>query len=114
MDEAGTRSNPLACRIDALEAIEHLLDQRPETIDAALIATTRCLVRYRDEMIRRLRENAADDHASRELTQANGALSLVFGTHYPVLGIQWERLKKVRDALAELSGGEPPTEAAPF
>ena len=26
------------------------------------------------------------------------ALSLVFGTHYPVIGLEWERLKKVRDA----------------
>lgn len=96
----------LECRTDALRAIERLLDERPETIDAALIAATRCLVRYRGEMIGRLRENAADVHASRELTQANGALSLIFGTHYPVSGLQWERLKKVRDALKELIDGQ--------
>lgn len=106
MSEPHTAPDALECRTDALQAIEHLLDQRPETIDAALISTTRCLVRYRDEMIRRLRENAADVRATRELSQANGALSLVVGTHYPVIGLEWERLKKVRDALAELSGKE--------
>ena len=103
MSETHAAPGSLECRTGALQAIERLLDERPETIDAALIAATRCLVRYRDEMIRRLRANPANVHASRELTQANGALSLIFGTHYPVIGLQWERLKKVRDALEDLS-----------
>lgn len=103
MSELPNASDALECRSDALEAVERLLEQRPETIDAALISTTRCLVRYRDEMIRRLRIDASDAGAVRELAQANGALSLVFGTHYPLVGLEWERLQKVRDALAELS-----------
>lgn len=107
MNDAHTAGETVQCRTDALHAIDRVLNEKRESMDAALISATRCLVRYRDEMIRRLRENASDVHARRELAQANGALSLIFGTHYPVIGLEWERLKKVRDALAELRSEQP-------
>ena len=106
MNDASSAGRAGECRHNALQAIEALLDERAETMDAALISATRCLVSYRDEMIGRLRNNAADRVAERELKDANGALSLIFGTHYPVAGLEWDRLKKVRDALAELIGEE--------
>jgi hypothetical protein len=90
------------CRIDALHALDRVLEDRSHDLDSVLIRTTQCLVRYRDALIARLREGP-DAAASDELRYVNAALSLLFGTHYPLVGIQWERLKKAREALSELA-----------
>jgi hypothetical protein len=98
------------CGCDALRALDDLLQGRSESLDATLIAANRCLVRYRDALIERLRTHPGDAHLRNELQQANATVSLVFGTHYPLVGIQWDRLKKTRQAMAELMAEAPDPE----
>ena len=92
------------CGADALSAIDRVLGEPPDAIDQALIPAIQCLVRWRDETIAAVRANEVDAEARKRLRDVNAALSLLVGTHYPLVGIKWNRLKNARDALAEVEG----------
>lgn len=100
VDTAETR-----CQADALGAIDRVLEEQPDSVEQGLISAVQCLVRLRDATIADLRANADDAHpeAGRRLRDVNAALSLFIGAHYPLVGIQWDRLRKARDALAEVA-----------
>jgi hypothetical protein len=90
------------CQADALSAIDKVLEDQTDSIDHALVPAIQCLVRLRDETIAAVRASDADAADQKRLHDVNAALSLLVGTHYPLVGIKWNRLKKARDALAEV------------
>jgi hypothetical protein len=91
------------CHIDALHAIDRVLAEQPDSIEQALVPAIRCMVRLRDETIAAIRATDAEAEARKRLHDINAALSLLVGAHYPLVGIQWDRLRKARNALADVA-----------
>lgn len=84
----------------ALEAAEDLLqEQDPEGAYERIAAMVRCVIRLRDHLIAEKRQGGA---VSRSLTQVNSLLSLADSAEYPLVGLRWERVCTVRDALRQL------------
>lgn len=88
----------------ALASLDRLLDEKPEELDAGLIAAVGCVVQLRDDLIACARRGDGGPQVREELRQANTMISLLVGTHYPLVGVQWERLKTARDTLAQFIG----------
>lgn len=92
------RRSALECCEETLHALDRVLDERPASIQPICLALTESVVRLRDTLIEAHRANG---NTGRELlTHTNSILSLAFSTQYPMLGVQWEKLKKAREALA--------------
>jgi hypothetical protein len=80
-------------RLDALIAADH-----PVPHDAVRDAVS-CVVAFRNGAVRRHRAGALD---RRCLDGANAALSLAYGTQFPLAGFHPHRLEQVRDAVSVL------------
>ncbi len=83
----------------AVQALDQVLDERPNKINDELNEAVRCLVHSRDNLIN-LRRQGQDVQA--KLDQVNAVLSIVVGSEYPLVGIRWERVQAARDAVASL------------
>jgi hypothetical protein len=83
----------------AVEALDRALRDRPEQLYDDLSDAVCCLVRLRDVLID---QTAKEPVNADRLRRLNALLSLVVGGEYPVQGLSRDRLKKARNALAEL------------
>jgi hypothetical protein len=92
------------CR-EALNRVERALQMPPERVTQEADFAENAVVRLRDRLIDRLREEGASADAARlraDLEQVNAALSLVVGVDNPRASIQRDLLKQARDALQKL------------
>jgi hypothetical protein len=78
----------------------HILDNLPEEDSPEtrkrLAETIEHLVRLRDELVAARR---AGEPCDPPLRAANAVLSSIFGTEFPVHGLQWKRVCETRDAI---------------
>ena len=86
---------------NALDTLDHALEDRPDKVYDDMQHAVRSLVRLRDALIAARRETGGADD---KLRRCNAVLSLVFGGEYPLQGVRRERLEKAREAVAELLG----------
>jgi hypothetical protein len=89
------------CR-EAMDHIEQALHTQPAEIKQEADLAENAVVRLRNRLIERLRQEGASRDATRlraDLDQVNAALSLVVGVDNPRSGIQRTLLEQARDAL---------------
>jgi hypothetical protein len=87
---------------EALDSLDQLLEMLPHLRFQEVDITERAIVRLRDNLISRLREDSAPEEAARlqaALTRVNVAVSLVAGVEYPGAGIQERLLEGAHEAL---------------
>jgi hypothetical protein len=100
---AGPVDGPFAEQCQAAVAsLDRLLEASPYPSFQELDLTERVIVRLRDGLIERLRQDNASAEAPRLrglLEQANIAISAVVGVEYPAAGVRRELLEMARDAL---------------
>ena len=92
------------CR-DAIATLDRALQKEPQDIGTDVDLAEQAIVRLRDTLINRLRQQNASSSTSaqwEELKQVNVALSLIASVEYPGNGIHPEPLKTVRDILQKL------------
>lgn len=97
-------SPPDPLRVELAHArhkVEEALQTPASSVKPVISEAERSLVRGRDWMILHLRAHPAAPERP-TLRQINAILSLVYGAHNPVGGIQWEYLKEARAALDQL------------
>jgi formate dehydrogenase major subunit len=87
---------------DALGAIDKLLRDRPEKVGHDFSEATRLLCTWRDCLIERWRHAQAENHR-RDLERVNAAISVVVGGQFPLGGVPWLAIEKVRDDIATLT-----------
>ena len=102
--EASPESTLEPCRTSVLQALDRCLEQHPATPEPVLLDVTRCVVHLRDALIAEHRR-APSAETKQELAHTNSVLSLVLSVHFPLQGVHWEKLKHVRDSLAQLQSG---------
>lgn len=86
-------------------ALEEALRLGPEDLSKQVEVAQRAVVRLRDDLIKRVRQDDASTEASRwraALDRVNAALSLIVGVVYPAAGIQRQLLKEALEALTAL------------
>jgi hypothetical protein len=100
---AGPVDGPFAEQCQAAVALlDRLLETSPYPSFQELDMTERAIVRLRDGLIERLRQDNASAEAPRLralLERANIAISAVVGVEYPAAGVRRELLEMARDAL---------------
>ena len=87
---------------EAVTSLDRLLEASPYPRFQELDVAERAIVRLRDGLIERLRQEGASAEAPRLralLDRANIAVSLVVGIEYPAAGIRRQLLEMARDAL---------------
>ena len=85
---------------EALEAIGQVLAEKPEKNGKLLTKATSQLCIYRDSLIMAARSGG--EGSQRDLEHANGVLSVVTATHFPLGPVPWEELSKAKDWLSDL------------
>ena len=100
----GSQNRTLAEWCDeAVKVMEQAGQKPPAELGEEIDIAERLIVRLRDRLIDRLRENdhSADDRTRwrSALDQVNGALSLVVGVEYPAAGLQRKMLEQACAAL---------------
>ncbi len=88
--------------IEAVALLDRLLEASPYPRFQELDVAERAIVRLRDGLIERLRQEDAASEAPRLrglLDRANIAISAVVGMEYPAAGIRRQLLEMARDAL---------------
>lgn len=88
------------CRkgLDALDAV--LATKAPPEKD--LIAeATRCVARYRNELI--YAQGRGDAFAARRLPEVNALLSELVAAEFPLVGVRRQRIEAARDAYRRLT-----------
>ncbi len=88
--------------LEAVASLDRLLEISPYPRFRDLDGVERAIVRLRDDLIERLRQDAASDEAPRLralLERANIAISAVVGIEYPAAGVRRQLLEMARDAL---------------
>lgn len=88
------------CTQEALAACERLLEEKkPAESYEPIAEMSRCLVRLRDQVITEQRNGAS---VRPRLDRVNAIVSLAASTEYPLVGVRWDRLCMLRDALRDL------------
>ncbi len=83
-------------------SLDRLLEASPYPRFQELGIAEQAIVRLRDDLIERLRQDGASDETPRLrglLNRANIAISLVVGVEYPAAGVKRPMLEMARDAL---------------
>ncbi len=83
-------------------SLDRLLEASPYPRFQELGTAEQAIVRLRDDLIERLRQDGASDETPRLrglLNRANIAISLVVGVEYPAAGVKRQLLEMARDAL---------------
>jgi hypothetical protein len=83
----------------AIERLDALIAADPPVPHDAVRDAVSCVVAFRNGAVRRHREGALDRHC---LEGVNAALSLAYGTQFPLAGFHHHRLEQVRDAVRAL------------
>ncbi len=87
---------------EAVASLDRLLEISPYPSFQDMDVAERAIVRLRDGLIERLRQDDASDetpHLRGLLERANIAISMVVGLEYPVAGMRRQLLETARDAL---------------
>lgn len=87
----------------AMEKLNAALAGGPETVEADLDAAEVLCVRFRDEVILRVRETGAEraEQLHGLLKQANVVLSLIASVEYPLKGLRRSAIEQAVGVLAE-------------
>ena len=107
MSDSGHRRFATLCR-EGLEALDHVLEHRPDHVHDEIARATRCIVHVRDELIAARR--AGDARYGDLLGHVNSLLSVLIAGEFPLAGVRWERMKRARDEyehVLERTGSEP-------
>jgi hypothetical protein len=103
--------DPSAVSQQAVAELERALRLPPRELGEEVDEAERTVVRLRDCLIDRLRQDSATAEAPRwraALDRVNAALSLIVGVEYPAAGLQRKSLEQARDTLkAVLAEGLP-------
>lgn len=85
----------LLCR-EGLQALDHILEHKPDHVHDELAGATRCIVHVRDALIeaRRRGEPAGEGEL---LGHVNSLLSVLIAAEFPLAGVRWQRVKQARD-----------------
>ncbi len=109
MDTSSVKSQELqtvadACRA-AVAALDRALHAPPVQVGQEADLAEREVVRARDVLILRLRQNPNGDSAGLRATldRVNSALSLVVGLAYPMAGVERKLIEQARDALQSIA-----------
>ena len=97
-----TEVSPISSEM-VLQSIDKLLHEKPDRVTHDMSAATRCLTRYRDEVIRRIREKGHPPPSLERLAKLNAVLSSLYGVHYPIGSPPWALLEKARASFAEVA-----------
>ena len=88
------------CRA-ACEAFTRIVDDKPEITHQTLAAAVRHIIQLRDALIVE-RRTTPSRQADEDLLRVNSVLSLASGAEFPLVGIRWERIIALRNALREM------------
>ncbi len=84
---------------DALDALAHVLEERPDHVHDHIAYATERVCRVRDGLIERQRGGAGRDG---RLACVNELLSVLVSAEFPLVGVRWERLHLARERLRAL------------
>lgn len=83
----------------ALEALAHVLEERPDHVHDHIAHATERVCRVRDGLIARQRAGA---RCGDRLACVNELLSVLVSAEFPLVGVRWERLHLARERLRAL------------
>lgn len=86
------------CR-KAAKAFDMIVEDKPQTTHERLAGAVQCIVRLRDALIAARRADASAQGNDKFLVSVNSILSLASSAEFPLVGIRWERVIAIRDAL---------------
>jgi hypothetical protein len=84
---------------EALQAMDKLLRDKPEKVGHDFSEATRRLCAWRDRLTARWRQTQ-EGSDRRELERVNAAISVVVGGQFPLGGVPWPEIEKMRNDLA--------------
>lgn len=94
MDAHGAERFSQLCR-EGLEALDHVLEHKPDHVHDEIARATRCIVRVRDRLIEARRTGRGQP--AELLGQVNSLLSALVASEFPLAGVRWQRMKQARD-----------------
>jgi hypothetical protein len=97
---------------EALAAIDRLLADRPDKIGHNFSAATRHLAAWRDAVVQRWRQSAAEKDRG-TLERVNAGLSVILGGQFPLGQVPWPAIEETRRDLQELASDETNQPATP-
>jgi hypothetical protein len=97
---------------EAVASLERALEKKPAELRQEVDIAENAIVRVRDDLINRLREDETSEQAQRNrevLEKVNAAVSLIAGVEYHSAGIEHDDLELAKTNLQELldQGGLP-------
>ena len=98
-------SAEMSCR-KAREAFEQVVDDRPHLTPEKLTTAVRHVIEFRDALIAERRAGVFDARRQSLLDRTNSLLSLSTSAEFPLVGVRWERITAVRDAVNALADDE--------
>ena len=87
------------CR-NGLEALEELLARQSPPEKDLIAEATRCVARYRDELIAKRRQ--AHEPPQERLGEVNALLSELVAAEFPLVGVRRKRIEAARDAYRKM------------
>jgi hypothetical protein len=103
---ADVPGNAEGCCHAAKEAFEDIIDNRPLLDDERLTKAIGKVIRLRDALIAERRRGNFPAARETLLQRVNAILSLTVSAEFPLVGVRWERIVGVRDALRALAADE--------
>jgi hypothetical protein len=83
-----------------LDALDEVLASNAPPEKDLIAEATRCMARYRDELIEHKR--SGDAAAERRLPEVNALLSELVAAEFPLVGVRRKRIEAARDAYRKL------------
>lgn len=102
----------LRCR-EACEKFDLLFAERPQLTHEKLADAVRCIIHLRDALIEQHRTGTSTKRDDDRLSSVNSLLSLASSAEFPLVGVRWERIVALRDALRDLTDQRGGAVAAP-
>lgn len=89
-----------SCGRDAREAFDEIIEVRPVVTHESLAVAIQRIIRLRDALIAERRSEAPRRDGL--LQTVNSILSLASSAQFPLVGVRWERIVAIREALKEM------------
>jgi len=86
----------------ALEALDRVLEEKPERLHEEVRGVLHCLIGLRDHLILERRRHGASPDPDSRLEHVNAVISVMTSGSFPVVGLNHDRLKQARDLLAAI------------
>lgn len=84
-----------------LDALDEVLASKAPPEKDLIAEATRCVARYRDELIARRRQRG--DSLEGKLSEVNALLSELVAAEFPLVGVRRKRIEAARDAYREMT-----------